>query len=240
MVKTASFCRHIEKDWLEQSLRWTANGATPAQLNSNIENFLSVYIATKENRRKARNLLTSIWMSPSDENSRSFFEKSITLHKKADSFSLPIHWGMLIAKKPFFAEVARFIGRQTRLNDSFTFAQAYRRMSMLYGETESTSRALRAVLRTMIELEVLIRDPQASSYQIANMREPVCEKIANWLLNALFISTSSESMNLEDALNDQSFFPFIINLNAHNLDMSQFEQLQQGSSVIVFKKRYSA
>ena len=147
---------------------------------------------------------------------------------------------MLIAKKPFFAEVARFIGRQTRLNDSFTFAQAYRRMSMLYGETESTSRAFRAVLRTMIELEVLIRDPQASSYQIANMREPVCEKIANWLLNALFISTSSESMNLEDALNDQSFFPFIINLNAHNLDMSQFEQLQQGSSVIVFKKRYSA
>ena len=81
MVKTASFCRHIEKDWLEQSLRWTANGVTPAQLNSNIENFLSVYIATKENRRKARNLLTSIWMSPSDEDSRSFFEISITLHK---------------------------------------------------------------------------------------------------------------------------------------------------------------
>ena len=240
MVKTASFCRHVEKDWLEQSLRWTANGATPAQLNSNIENFLSQCIATKENRRKARNLLTSIWMSPSDDSLRGFFQESITLHKNADAYSLPIHWGMLIAKKPFFADVARFIGRQTRLNDSFTFAQAYRRMSMLYGETESTSRALRAVLRTMIELDVLIRAPRASKYEIANMREPICEKVANWLLYALFISTSSESMNLEDALNDQAFFPFAINLNSYNLDMNQFEQLQQGSSVIVFKKRYSA
>lgn len=240
MVKTPGFCRHIEKEWLEQSLRWTANGATPAQLNTNIENFLSQFIATKENRRKARNLLTSIWMSPSDTSFDGFFQKSLMLHKNADSYSLPIHWGMLIAKKPFFAEVARCIGRQTRLNDTFTFAQAYRRMSMLYGETESTSRALRAVLRTMIELGVLIRDHRTSSYEISNMREPVCENIANWLLYARFISTSSESMNLEEAINDKVFFPFALNLSAYSLDMSQFEQLQQGSSVIVFKKRYSA
>ncbi len=240
MVKTPGFCRHIEKEWLEQSLRWVANGASSAQLNNSLDNFLSAYIVSKENRRKARNLLTSVWTQPVDQYIKKFFDKGIELHKYAESFSLPIHWGMLIARKPFFAEVARFIGRQSRLNNTFTYAQAFRRMSMLYGETESTSRALRAVLRTMIELGVLIRDHQTSSYEISNMREPVCENIANWLLYARFISTSSESMNLEEAINDKVFFPFALNLSAYSLDMSQFEQLQQGSSVIVFKKRYSA
>ena len=62
MIKTPGFCRHIEKEWLEQTLRWVASEADSVQLNKNLEVFLGTYIATKENRRKARNLLTSIWM----------------------------------------------------------------------------------------------------------------------------------------------------------------------------------
>ncbi|EJS8736406.1 hypothetical protein MU083_005006, partial [Escherichia coli] len=116
------------------------------------------YIVSKENRRKARNLLTSVWTQPVDQYIKNFFDKGIELHKDAESFSLPIHWGMLIARKPFFAEVARFIGRQARLNNTFTYAQAFRRMSMLYGETEATSRALSAVLRTVMELGILKRN----------------------------------------------------------------------------------
>ena len=67
MVKTPGFCRHIEKEWLEQTLRWVASEADSVQLNKNLEVFLGTYIATKENRRKARNLLTSIWMRPKNK-----------------------------------------------------------------------------------------------------------------------------------------------------------------------------
>ncbi|WJV76220.1 hypothetical protein QVN07_01630 [Escherichia coli] len=67
MIKTPGFCRHIEKEWLEQTLRWVASEADSVQLNKNLEVFLGTYIATKENRRKARNLLTSIWMRPKNK-----------------------------------------------------------------------------------------------------------------------------------------------------------------------------
>jgi hypothetical protein len=67
MVKTPGFCRHVEKEWLEQTLRWVASEADSVQLNKNLELFLGAYIATKENRRKARNLLTSIWMRPKNK-----------------------------------------------------------------------------------------------------------------------------------------------------------------------------
>ena len=116
MVKTPGFCRHVEKEWLEQTLRWVASETDSVQLNKNLELFLGAYIATKENRRKARNLLTSIWMRP--KNKDVFFDTSIQLHQEIDTFSLPIHWGMLISKKPFFAQMP------TR-TPSATFVNAY-------------------------------------------------------------------------------------------------------------------
>lgn len=236
MVKTPGFCRHVEKEWLEQSLRWVANGASSAQLNNSLDNFLSAYIVSKENRRKARNLLTSVWTQPVDQYIKNFFDKGIELHKDAESFSLPIHWGMLIARKPFFAEVARFIGRQTRLNNTFTYAQAFRRMSMLYGETEATSRALSAVLRTMMELGILKRNISPACYSIVNQRVGISSHLANWLLDALLISSNKESISLDDALNDQALFPFHLDVNLCNLDMSAFECLQQGNSIVIFKR----
>ncbi|MCC9371087.1 hypothetical protein LN397_23360 [Enterobacter hormaechei subsp. oharae] len=209
MVKTPGFCRHIEKEWLEQTVRWVASEADSVQLNKNLEVFLGTYIATKENRRKARNLLTSIWMRP--KNKDVFFETSIQLHQKIDAFSLPIHWGMLIAKKPFFAEVARFIGRQARLNDAFTFSQVFRRMSMLYGETQATSRALSAVLRTMIELGVIDRSNKPASYSVVPIQEKVSSHIANWLTTAAMISLNKVSISLDEVLGkvriSRSFLP---------------------------------
>lgn len=234
MVKTPGFCRHIEKEWLEQTLRWVASEADSVQLNKNLEVFLGTYIATKENRRKARNLLTSIWMRP--KNRDVFFETSIQLHQEIDAFSLPIHWGMLISKKPFFAEVARFIGRQARLNDEFTFSQAFRRMSMLYGETQATSRALSAVLRTMIELGVIDRSDKLTSYTVVPIQEKVSNHIANWLTTAAMISLNKVSISLDEVLADQVFFPFQIDINLNTLDVSTFEYLQQGNSIVVFKR----
>ncbi|CAM6801054.1 hypothetical protein [Morganella morganii] len=234
MVKTPGFCRHIEKEWLEQTLRWVASEADSVQLNKNLEVFLGTYIATKENRRKARNLLTSIWMR--QKNKDVFFETGIQLHQEIDVFSLPIHWGMLIAKKPFFAEVARFIGRQARLNDAFTFSQVFRRMSMLYGETQATSRALSAVLRTMIELGVIDRSNKLTSYSIVPIQEKVSNHIANWLTTAAMISLNKVSISLDEVLADQVFFPFQIDINLNTLDVSTFEYLQQGNSIVVFKR----
>lgn len=234
MIKTPGFCRHIEKEWLEQTLRWVASEADSVQLNKNLEVFLGTYIATKENRRKARNLLTSIWMRP--KNKDVFFETGIQLHQENDAFSLPIHWGMLIAKKPFFAEVARFIGRQARLNNAFTFSQVFRRMSMLYGETQATSRALSAVLRTMIELGVIDRSNKLTSYSIVPIQEKLSNHIANWLTTAAMISLNKVSISLDEVLADQVFFPFQIDINLNTLDVSTFEYLQQGNSIVVFKR----
>ena len=234
MVKTPGFCRHVEKEWLEQTLRWVASETDSVQLNKNLELFLGAYIATKENRRKARNLLTSIWMRP--KNKDVFFDTSIQLHQEIDTFSLPIHWGMLISKKPFFAEVARFIGRQARLNDTFTFSQVFRRMSMLYGETQATSRALSAVLRTMIELGVIDRSNKLTSYSIVPIQEKVSNHIANWLTTAAMISLNKVSISLDEVLADQVFFPFQIDISLNTLDVSTFEYLQQGNSIVVFKR----
>lgn len=139
-------------------------------------------------------------------------------------------------QKNLFAEVARFIGRQARLNDTFTFSQVFRRMSMLYGETQATSRALSAVLRTMIELGVIERSNKPTSYSVVPIQEKVSNHIANWLTTAAMISLNKVSISLDEVLADQVFFPLQIDINLNTLDVSTFEYLQQGNSIVVFKR----
>lgn len=238
MSKTVSFCRHIEKEWLEQTLRWAASGSSLPELNDSIEQLLSSQVNTRENRRKARNLLTSIWRAPNDDNLNKFYQAGLTFHKKQDEYNLAIHWGMLVARKPFFMDVARFIGRTSKLNETFSLNQAQRRMKVIYGETETTSRALRAVLRTMIDLDVISR-LSPSLYQAKLKFHHVESDMVNWLIKAKFISDETESRELDDALHDPVWFPFNISLHTNNIESDWFEQHQQGSSIYLFNKRES-
>lgn len=238
MSKTVSFPRHIEKEWLEQTLRWAARGASLSELNDSIEQLLSAQINTRENRRKARNLLTSIWHCPNENNLSRFYQAGLDFHKEKDEYNLAIHWGMLVAKKSFFVDVARFIGRTSKLNETFSLDQAQRRMKLIYGDTETTSRALRAVLRTMMDLDAVTR-LSPSVYQAKLKFHVVESDMVNWLLKAQFISDDTESRELDDALHDPVWFPFSMSLNANLIENKWFEQHQQGSSIYLFNKRES-
>lgn len=103
-------------------------------------------------------------------------------------------------------------------------------------ETQATSRALSAVLRTMIELGVIDRSDKLTSYSVVPTQEKVSNYIANWLTTAAMISLNKVSISLDEVLADQVFFPFQIDINLNTLDVSTFEYLQQGNSIVVFKR----
>ena len=50
------------------------------------------------------------------------------------------------------------------------------------------------------------------------------------------ISLNKVSISLDEVLADQVFFPFQIDINLNTLDVSTFEYLQQGNSIVVFKR----
>ncbi|MCU8007340.1 hypothetical protein L5M11_07345 [Shewanella sp. SM87] len=236
MNKFTSFSRHLDKVWLEQTLAWVAQGNDHATLNSAIETMLTGTVKTPENRRKARNLLVAIWAAREQPEYKPFDCAALALYHKAEQSSLVLQWGMLIARKPFFAAVARFIGRYSKLNSSFQSAQVNRRMCELYGETESTARATRAVLKTMQELGVLVKDDSGALFTASPSKITDADEI-NWMLKGQLMTDCQTSRALDEALQDPLWFPFDFTFNASQVANHWFELHQQGNSMYLFLKQ---
>jgi len=109
-------------------------------------------------------------------------------------------------------------------------------MCELYGETESTSRATRAVLKTMQELGALVKD-SACAISIAPQLKVTDPDEVNWLLKGLFMTDDQTSRSLDEALQDPVWFPVQLVLNASQVTPQWFEIHQQGNSLYLFLKQ---
>lgn len=236
MSKRVNYSRHIEAHWLDQTALWVAEGLNKQELHDKINSMLSPLINCKVNLGKTRNQLTSLWFDKSDNVSNEFSEFAVEYVKKSNDIPLVIHWGLLIAKKKFFADVARFIGRNSKFNDSFTYAQVQKRMVELYGDTETVKRGLRSVLKTMVDFGVLLRS-NSRSYQVNQNNLAVPKKLMNWLLCALLFSEDVISRTLSDIIDDAIWFPFEISIEPEDIDKQWFEVHQQGYELMLFRKK---
>lgn len=236
MSKRVNYSRHIEAHWLDQTALWVAEGLNKQELHDKINSMLSPLINCKVNLGKTRNQLTSLWFDKNDSVSNEFSEFAVEYVKEGHDIPLVIHWGLLIAKKKFFADVARFIGRNSKLNDSFTYAQVQKRMVELYGDTETVKRGLRSVLKTMVDFGVLQRS-NARSYQVNPNDLAVPNKLMNWLLCALLFSEDIMSRTLSDIIDDAIWFPFELSIEPEDIDKQWFEVHQQGYELMLFRKK---
>ncbi|MCQ8879336.1 hypothetical protein NQT69_15110 [Pseudoalteromonas shioyasakiensis] len=236
MSKRVNYSRHIEAHWLDQTALWVAEGLNKQELHDKINSMLSPLINCKVNLGKTRNQLTSLWFDKNDNVSNEFSEFAVEYVKESHDIPLVIHWGLLIAKKKFFADVARFIGRNSKLNDSFTYAQVQKRMVELYGDTETVKRGLRSVLKTMVDFGVLQRS-NARNYQVNQINLAVPNKLMNWLLCALLFSEDAMSRTLSDIIDDAIWFPFELSIEPEYIDKQWFEVHQQGYELMLFRKK---
>ncbi|WP_407332322.1 hypothetical protein [Enterovibrio sp. 27052020O] len=234
MPKRVNFSRHLEKHWLDQVAIWSSQGFGKAELNENIERMLEPYVHCKVNRGKTRNQLTNMWFDASkvDEN---WQKRAIDFVQQNDDVPFILHWGMLIAKNVFFADIVRFIGRKSKHNDYFTYGQAQKHIAELYGDTETVKRALRSVLKTLVDFQIILREksgsykPQVTGYEIE-------KKYKNWLVVGLMQNRGTSSRSVLDLLDDLVWFPFSFTLSVNEIDQSLFELHQQGNDLVLFRK----
>lgn len=235
MVKKVNFSRHMEVLWLNQTALWAAEGLTKPEINRKINQMLSSQINCKVNLGKTRNQLTSIWLDSGDSVDQEFTNTAINLVSKYEELPLALHLGLLIAKKKFFADILRFIGRHSKLNDSFTYAQAQKKTVELYGDTETVKRSLRSALKTMVELDLIQRSSNRS-YVVNKHKHMVPNELKNWLLTAVLYSEKATSRTLNDILDDAVWFPLDYHVAPSEVDKSLFEIHHQGNDEMLFLK----
>lgn len=235
MSKKVSFSRHIELQWLDSVAKWVAEDKEKKELEEQIDLMLLPSINCKVNRGKTRNQLTKLWFSSSDNIDSTFEQFAINTVKDSKHPDFLLHWGMLVAKNNFFADVVRFIGRREKHSDPFTYAQAQKKIVELYGDTETVKRSLRSVLKTLIDFNVLERKSNGT-YKALSVGHDIPSNHKSWLLQSLMYNQDFQSRSLTDLLDDLVWFPFVFSVSVNELETTWFDLHQQGNELILFKK----
>lgn len=234
MKISIGFNRHLESDWLAQTASLVANGLEGKALKEKIDLLLSPEFTSQIAKDKTRNLLFGIWSKLPKHIPKSFQNEAANLLMEHSELNLAFHWGMMLAKYPFFKSVVEQIGRLTKLNDSFLYSQLEQRVTENYGDTSTIKRSMQFVVRTLMNME-LLANPKQGVYQL---RKPIVvnnPSIKAWLVEASVYSEQVTSRSLT-AINDENvWFPFELYFDENDLNHNaRLEVHHQAADVIVF------
>ncbi|MFL9797365.1 hypothetical protein AB6D62_021620 [Vibrio cyclitrophicus] len=235
MSKRVNFSRHIEVQWLDSVAVWVAEGKQKKELDEQIDLMLEPSVTCKVNRGKTRNQLTKLWSPKSDDVTESFTQFAIKAVLGGEHPDFIFHWGMLVAKNNFFADVVRFIGRREKHSEVFTYAQVQKNVVELYGDTETVKRSLRSVLKTLVDFKILERQSNRT-YKAHRLEHLVESRYKSWLLQSLIYNQNYQSRSLADMLDDLVWFPFVFSVSVSELEPTWFDLHQQGNDLVLFKK----
>ncbi|MEC6898389.1 hypothetical protein [Photobacterium piscicola] len=234
MKISIGFNRHLEPDWLAQTASWVANGIEEQALKDRIDSMLESVFTSKVAKDKTRNLLFGIWNKLPKHIPGRFQSRGANLLMEYSEQHLVFHWGMMLAKYPFFSFVVAQIGKLTKLNDTFIYSQLEDRVTEQYGDTSTIKRSMQFVVRTLMNLEVL-KNPKQGVYELNKAMSIVQPEIKGWLIEAIMLSNQSSSRSLSSINDDSVWFPFTLYFDASDVQSNrELEAHLQSSDTIVF------
>ncbi len=217
--QTIGFDCYIELEWLETTSMWVFQGKTRDELSENLDNYLASYIKGAVSLSKTKGILLGIWANPMLSN-KPFTDMAIELYRDANKQErLVLHWGLAIARFPFFTAVIRQIGRLNRLQGSIHSSELVRRCIEEYGDREAIRRSATRVLKSLHEWGVLSQH-ERRVFHIDKNIEINNPKLLSWLIAALFFSGEERKISYSELMSDPIWFPFKMDSSVVQLEES--------------------
>ena len=209
------FSQRVRLEWLEQTANLVLAGNEKAMANDALQELLKDKVsvggqAERGNREKIITILLKVWLTAPTELASLRIEGLELLKRVPRRDHLAIHWGMVMAVYPFWADVATQVGRLLRLQGSAAASQVQRRVREQYGERVTVSRAARRVLRSYLDWEVLQETGTKGIYTSGTTLAINDFRLIAWLAEASLHARANGSAPLKDLIDSPSFFPFQI------------------------------
>jgi len=228
---TVGFDRRIDIEWLDAAAARVAEGHSPADIREFLWGFLDGVVGgdtARSARGKTLTVLMRIWVTvpPDAEPLRAGAIRRIC-SASADE-RLAMHWAMSIACYPFFAEVAAHVGKLLALNGHVNLARVVRRMTEVWGDRSTLPRAVRRILRSVVQWGALQEGDKKGVFVPPARRIMLAEGLAELIVRAVLVS-HGRGMGLAQVTSHSALFPFDVQLNASSARKSdQLRVLRQG------------
>ncbi|MDG6998302.1 MAG: hypothetical protein JRN15_04215, partial [Nitrososphaerota archaeon] len=133
------FSQRVRLEWFEQTANLVLGGNGKSATHDALQELLKEKIsvggqAERSNREKIITILMKTWLTVPSKLEILRAEGLELLKRLPQCDHLAIHWGMIMAVYPFWADVAVQVGRLLRLQNSASATQVQRRVREYYGE----------------------------------------------------------------------------------------------------------
>ena len=214
-VSQVGFSQRVRLEWLDYTAGLVLAGKTPAEITAALQIYLNDKLSVggssaRGNREKVITILMRIWVIP-PATLRELRDEALALARRLPlQEHLALHWGLALAVYPFWGTVAETVGRLLRLQKDVGAAQVQRRLREQLGERETVARAARRVVRSMVDLGVLVEGQSKGFYQAARPRQISDDALSRWLVMAFLAARGEDWVPLETLNQPPALFPFAL------------------------------
>lgn len=171
MAKIVGLSRNLKLPWLNKVVDLVLEGLEEGDIKEQLNEYLSFEIESPTNLRKTREILMNIWVY---DNNYSDKIRATALELICDypEYSMSIHWCMMLAAYPFFADACKLIGKMAEFQDEITLTQLKQKLFDEWGERTTLYHSIDKLMATLKAMEAVTSDRSGKYYinkhQISN------------------------------------------------------------------------
>ncbi len=226
------FDRKLELLWLDAVAARVADGDDDREIRDHLWRHLDGEVAgdtMNSARGKTVTVLRHIWSKVPDP-VLPLRGRALELLPRVDPPErLAVHWAMILATYPFFADLADLAGRGLALQGDFSLAWLKRRLIESWGERGTLRRAVERIVRSLVAWGTL-RDHNLRGVLVAGDRLAITEPaLAELLIESLLLAVEADELPAGRLRAPPALFPFALEVSTSELRRSpRFEVHRQG------------
>lgn len=205
MAKMIGLSRNLKLQWLSKVVELVLDGLTEQEIREQLNEYLSFEIESPINIRKTREILMNIWVYEND-NSGKIKVTALELIRNYPEYSMPIHWCMMLAAYPVFADMCKLIGKMSKFQDEITLAQLKRKLFDEWGERTTLFHSIDKLVATLKAMEALSCD-KPGKYRICVHRVSN-PKVVAFMVYVMMLVDDSGYYTFTDINSSAYLFPF--------------------------------
>lgn len=154
MAKMVGLARPLKIEWMNKTVDLLLEGKAPLDVKEELNEFLSFEIDSPTSLRKTRESLINTWVN-NQEGTDDLRKTALQAYSEMRSKSLALHWCMLVASYPIFADISSLIGKVSTIEDTFSTMWIREKLYESWGERTTLDVPVKNILRTMVDFGTL-------------------------------------------------------------------------------------
>lgn len=197
--------RSLKLQWLNKAAELVLDGLTEQEMKNQLNEYLSFEIESSINIRKTREILMNIWVYKNEQTDK-IRASALELMRAYPEYDLVIHWCMMLAAYPVFADMCRLMGKMSEFQDEITLARLKQKLFDEWGERTTLFHSVDKLIATWKALDVIVcHKPGKYHIHFHKVSNP---RIAVFMVYTMMIVDGSSYCSFADIHSPACFFPF--------------------------------